>query len=98
MKRSDLLLGMGAGPTRRTLLLTGAAPGPSRRKALLQQAKIQPTRFQNHKGRDFYLTLRGSYVILKYGRRIYGRKARFMDGERLKNRSVVPVRIRPKRV
>jgi hypothetical protein len=44
------------------------------------------------------LTLKGSYVVLKYGQRVYGRKARFMDGARLKNRSVVPARIRPKRV
>jgi len=98
MKRSDLLLGMGAGPTRRTLLRVEAAPGPSRRKALFQQAKVQPTRFQNHKGRDFYLTLKGSYVVLKYGRRVYGRKARFMNGRPITNRSLVPSRIRPKRV
>jgi len=93
MKRSDLLLGI-----RRTMLLGETLPGPTRRKALLERARLQPTRFQNRKGRDFYLTLKGSYVILKYGRRIYGRKARFMDGQRVKNRSVVPERIRPKRV
>lgn len=93
MKRSELLLG-----TRRTMLLGETLPGPTRRRALLARAKLQPTRFQNAKGRSFYLTLKGSYVVLKYGRRIYGRKARYMDGARVTNRSVVPVRIRPKRV
>ena len=93
MKRSDLLLG-----TRRTMLLGETLPGPTRRKALLARARLQPTRFQNRKGRHFFVTTKGSYVVLEYGRRVYGCKARFMDGQRLKNRSVVPVRIRPKRV
>ena len=87
MKRSELLLG-----TRRTLA------GPTRRKALLARTKLQPTRFQNRKGRTFYLTLKGSYVVLEYGRRVYGRKARFADGRPITRASRVPSRIRPKRV
>lgn len=84
MKRLDLLRRLGK--------------GQSRRAALLARARLMPTRFQNRSGRDFYLTTKGTYVVLHYGRRIYGRKARFMDGQRVTNASRVPARIRPKRV
>lgn len=92
-KRAELLLG-----TRRSRLLGEAAPGPTRRKALLARVRLQPTRFQNRSGRHFFVTLRGSYVVLEHGRRLYGRKARFMDGRRLTNTSSAPARIRPKRI
>lgn len=95
MKRGNLLIGGGAGPTRRTLL---TIRGPTRRQTLLQQAKIQPTRFQNHKGRDFYVTLKGTYVVLKNGKRVYGHKAKTMNGRPVANRSVFPTPIRPKRI
>jgi hypothetical protein len=96
MKRLDGLLGMHRGQTRREALLM--KKGPSRRVALLEQTRLQPTRFQNRAGRHFFVTLKGSYVVLEYGRRVYGRKARFMDGRRIANASRVPLRIRPKRV
>ena len=96
MKRLDGLLGIHRGQTRREALLL--KKGPSRRMALLEQTRLQPTRFQNRAGRHFFVTLKGSYVVLEYGRRVYGRKARFIDGRRLSNTSRVPLRIRPKRV
>ena len=96
MKRLDLLRGVARGQTRREALLLKR--GPTRRAALLEQTRLQPTRFQNRAGRHFFLTLKGTYVVLKYGRRVYGRKARFMDGARITNASRVPARIRPKRV
>ena len=96
MKRLDGLLGMHRGRTRREALLM--KKGPSRRVALLEQTRLHPTRFQNRAGRHFFVTLKGTYVVLEYGRRVYGRKARFMDGRRIANASRVPARIRPKRI
>ena len=96
MTRLDLLKGVARGQTRREALLLKR--GPSRRVALLEQTRLQPTRFQNRAGRHFFVTLKGSYVVLEYGRRVYGRKAKFMDGRRIANASRVPARIRPKRV
>lgn len=96
MKRSNLLKSVARGQTRREALLLKR--GPTRRAALLEQTRLMPTRFQNRAGRHFFLTLRGTYVVLKYGQRIYGRKARFVDGKRISNASIVPLRIRPKRV
>lgn len=96
MKRLDLLRGVARGQTRREALLLKR--GPTRRAALLEQTRLVPTRFQNRAGRHFFLTLKGTYVVLEYGRRVYGRKARFMDGRRIVNTSRVPARIRPKRV
>lgn len=98
MKRFNLLLGGGEGPTRRTLVHVEAGRGTTRRKALFEKAKVLPTRFKNRKGRDFYLTHSGTYVVLKYGQRVYGRKAWFVDGKKISNLSSVPVRIRPKRL
>jgi hypothetical protein len=34
-----------------------------------------PTNFYNKKGRQFFLTLRGVYVVRENGKSLYGRKA-----------------------
>ena len=99
MKRFEALLREEAPKTRRAALLNKATARTStRRQALLRLVKLQPTRFKNRAGRDFYLTQKGTYVVLKYGKRVYGCKARFMNGRRITNASHVPTRIRPKRV
>lgn len=94
MKRGAALLRQTATPTRRNALLRQAAAlPPSRRQALMKRigvAKRLPVPFHNKKGRQFYLTLRGKYVIRTAdGRSLYGRKA---------TSPRAPLAIRPKRI
>jgi hypothetical protein len=89
MRRAEALL------TRRTALLNlGAAPVMTRRMALLKKlgpAKRLPTQFYNKKGRRFFLTLKGKYVLVRStdGTLLYGRKA---------TNPRAPLAIRPKRI
>jgi hypothetical protein len=65
---------------------------PTRRQALLKKAGVAkrlPTPFYNKKGRQFFLTMKGKYVVRQNGKSIYGLKA--TDPR-------APKAIRPKRI
>ena len=62
--------------TRREALLK-LRPPVTRRQALLKRmgpAKRLPTPYYNKKGRQFFLTRRGTYVVRYNGKSLYGRK------------------------
>lgn len=89
MKRRNALLHPPK-PTRLNLLFK-TAKLPTRRAALLKQMGTLPriiTGFKNMKGRPFYVTLKGSYIVRVDGKSLYGRKARACQ---------VPKKIRRKR-
>jgi len=75
MKRRDALLTA----TRRDFIMERArVPMITRRGALMGRigvARRMPTQFYNRKGRQFFLTLRGVYVVRENGKSLYGRKA-----------------------
>jgi len=76
--------------TRRNALLK-ATKGPTRREALMKLIGPIPymiTGYKNTKGRPFYVTLKGTYIIRVNGKSVYGRKA---------NSCHVPVKIRPRK-
>ena len=77
---------------RRALLNELAIAPPSRRQALLKKmgvAKRIPTQFYNKKGRRFFLTMKGKYVVRLNGKSLYGLKA---------TNPRAPLAIRPKRI
>jgi hypothetical protein len=79
-------------PRRQALLNQGRATVPTRRQALLKNmgvAKRIPTQFYNKKGRQFFLTMKGKYVLRQNGKSLYGRKA---------TNPRAPLAIRPKRI
>lgn len=91
MRRAEALL---RPATRRTGLMNLAVvPLPTRRMALLKKlgpAKRFPTQFYNKKGRQFFLTSSGKYVVRTAGgKSLYGRKA---------TNPRAPLVIRPKRI
>ena len=93
MKRAEALLRQTRPVARRAALMKQAATlPPSRRAALLKRIgvpKRMPVPFHNKKGRQFYLTLRGKYVLrTTQGKSLYGRKS--TDPR-------APLAIRPKR-
>ena len=76
--------------TRRNALLK-ATKGPTRREALMKIIGPIPyliTGYKNTKGRPFYVTLKGTYIIRVNGKSVYGRKA---------NSCHVPAKIRPRK-
>jgi hypothetical protein len=86
-KRGNLLLGH----RRMALLNLGRTGAPTRRQALLKKmgpATRLPTQFYNKKGRQFFLTMKGKYVVRQNGKSLYGRKATDLRA---------PKAIRPKR-
>jgi hypothetical protein len=86
--RGNLLLGA----RRAALLNQGLTTLPTRRQTLLKRmgvAKRLPTQFYNKKGRQFFLTLKGKYVVRHNGKSLYGRKC---------TNPVAPLAIRPKRI
>jgi hypothetical protein len=93
MKRANLLRRQAAPLARRLALLNvGASSLPTRRQALLKKlgpAKRLPTPYYNKKGRQFFLTLKGKYVVRQNGKSLYGLKA--TDPR-------APLAIRPKRI
>jgi hypothetical protein len=94
MKRMNALLRQTIPVARRAALMKQAESlPPTRRQALLKRvgvAKRLPVPFHNKKGRQFYLTLKGKYVIrTANGKTLYGRKA--TDPR-------APIAIRPKRI
>lgn len=85
-------------PRRLALLQLGTK---TRRSALLnlhRTRELSPTMkigYKDHKGRNFHVTRRGTYVVRNSGGRLlYGRKAR---AAHTNNVSLIPARIRPKR-
>jgi hypothetical protein len=92
VKRMNLLLRQSGPVARRAALLNqGRSSVPTRRQALLKKmgvAKRLPTQFYNKKGRQFFLTMKGKYVVRQNGKSLYGRKA--TDPR-------APMAIRPKR-
>jgi hypothetical protein len=88
-------------PTRRNLLF---GPPPSRRNSILKVSKgltrrealvklIGPfpwvvTKYKDTKGRPFYLTMKGTFVVRSNGKSLYGRKSSSCN---------VPEKIRPRR-
>lgn len=78
-RRGNLLLRQTAPVARRMALMNiGRTMAPSRRQALLKKmgpAKRLPTQFYNKKGRRFFLTMKGVYVVRHNGKSLYGRKA-----------------------
>ena len=87
VRRANLLLG----GTRTRLLNIAARPEPTRRQLLMKRAgvpKRMPTIYHNKKGRQFFLTMKGKYVLRHNGKSLYGRKATAPSA---------PLAIRPKR-
>ena len=89
----NLLLMEAKGSTRNKLMAMAAKPAPTKRQQLLKMAgvpKRMPTKYRNKKGRQFFLTLKGKYVIRTAdGKTLYGRKATDPNAPRA---------IRPKRI
>jgi len=88
VRRANLLLG----GTRARLLNIATRPEPTRRELLMKRTgvpKRMPTKYHNKKGRQFFLTLKGTYVLRQNGKSLYGRKATDPSA---------PLAIRPKRI
>lgn len=92
-RRGNLILGQMAPVARRAAILNqGMTALPTRRQALLKKmgvAKRIPTPFYNKKGRQFFLTMKGKYVVRQNGKSLYGLKA---------TNPLAPKAIRPKRI
>ena len=93
MKRINLLMKQTGPVTRRHAVLNQSKSViPTRRQALLKKmgvAKRIPTPFYNKKGRQFFLTMKGKYVVRQNGKSLYGLKA---------TNPMAPKAIRPKRI
>jgi len=80
------------GSTRNKLMALAAKPAPTKRQQLMKMAgvpKRMPTKYHNKKGRQFFLTLKGKYVIRAAdGKTLYGRKSTDPNA---------PIAIRPKK-
>jgi hypothetical protein len=61
-------------------------------------AKRIPVPYYNRQGRQFFLTLKGQYVVHSNGKYVYGVKAYRNPHGVIKNLSRVPAKIRPRRV
>jgi hypothetical protein len=87
VRRANLLLG----GTRARLLNIATRREPTRRELLMKRTgvpKRMPTKYHNKKGRQFFLTMKGTYVLRQNGKSLYGRKATDPSA---------PLAIRPKR-
>jgi hypothetical protein len=88
-KIANLLLIEANGSTKNKLLALASKPAPTK-KQLSGVPKRIPTKYYNKKGRQFFLTLKGKYVIRTTGgKTLYGRKATDPNA---------PLAIRPKRI
>lgn len=95
MKRRNALLASAAATRRNALIGHAVVPMVTRRGALMARVGVSsrmPTPFYNQKGRQFFLTRRGVYVVRENGKSLYGRKA---AGPGAAN---APKAIRPKRM
>ena len=96
MKIKNLLIAQ-ADPVKRknALMKRASVPDGTRRHLLMKKLGVptrMPTQFYNKKGRQFFLTMKGVYVVRENGKSLYGRKAAG------KNASRAPKAIRPKNV
>ena len=93
MKIANLLMTEAKGSTKNKLLALAANPAPTKKQLLMKMAgvpKRMPTKYYNKKGRQFFLTLKGTYVIrAANGKTLYGRKC---------TDPTAPPSIRPKRI
>ena len=90
-KRSASLLLMRELIRRQALINRTKIPELTRRAALLKKMGVaprMPTPYYNKKGRQFFLTLKGVYVIRHNGKSLYGRKS---------TSASAPTAIRPKK-
>ena len=78
MKFKNLLLAEAKGSTKNKLLSLAAKPTPTKKQLLMKMAGVPkrvPTKYRNKQGRQFFLTLKGTYVIrAANGKTLYGRK------------------------
>jgi len=91
-KLKNLLMIEAKGSTKNKLLALAAKPVPTKKQLLMKMAgvpKRMPTKYRNKKGRQFFLTLRGKYVIRQNGKSLYGRKSTDPNA---------PLAIRPKTI
>lgn len=91
-KLKNLLMIEAKGSTKNKLLALAAKPVPTKKQLLMKMAgvpKRMPTKYHNKKGRQFFLTLRGKYVIRQNGKSLYGRKSTDPNA---------PLAIRPKTI
>jgi len=93
-KIANLLMIEAKGSTKNKLLALAAKPPPTKKQLLMKMVgvpKRMPTKYHNKKGRQFFLTLKGKYVVRHNGKSLYGLKA---AGP---NAMTAPKAIRPKR-
>jgi hypothetical protein len=93
-KIANLLMMEAKGATKNKLLALAAKPTPTKKQLLMKMVGVPkriPTKFHNKKGRRFFLTLKGKYVVRHNGKSLYGLKA---AGP---NAMTAPKAIRPKR-
>jgi hypothetical protein len=93
-KIANLVMMEAKGPIKNKLLALAAKPAPTRKQLLVKMAgvpKRMPTKYYNKKGRQFFLTLKGKYVVRHNGKSLYGLKAAGPDA------MTAPKAIRPKR-
>jgi len=69
--------------------------GPRRQR---KTQAMSSTNYANKMGRVFFKTARGSYVIRDGAKKLYQRKARYVQGALIKSLANVPLKIRPKKV
>jgi hypothetical protein len=78
-KIKNLLIAEAKGNRRMQLLALAAKKSPTKRDLLMKLVgvpKRMPTQFYNKKGRQFFLTLKGKYVLrTANGKSLYGRKS-----------------------
>jgi hypothetical protein len=79
MKIKNLLLAQTVPMKHKNALMKQAhAPLPTTKHMLMKQIGVPkrlPTQFYNKQGRQFFLTLRGTYVLRVNGKSLYGRKS-----------------------
>jgi len=95
MTHRNALLASAVAPRRNVLLERARSHMTTRRGALMARigvASRMPTQFYNRKGRQFFLTIKGVYVVRENGKTLYGRKA---AGPRAVQ---APKAIRPKKI
>ena len=83
---------------RRTALMNEARPAPTRGRLLARRATRMPVPYYNKKGRQFFLTLKGKYVVRVNGKTFYGVKAYRNAQGVIRTLMSVPAPIRPKKL
>lgn len=97
MTRLDELMVRAHG-ARRGALMNQVRPLSTRGRLLAVGATRMPVPYYNKKGRQFFLTLKGKYVVRSNGKSLYGVKAHRNAQGVIRNLSSVPAPIRPKKL